>query len=1590
MLLSRPTLFALLSSFFVFGVLFPPALQASNAVLNLGTVAVGASTTASFSIPLSTAPSGVTLALHYGTDFTIGTCVASGSSCNVSVTFSPTHAGLRQDAIIVKNSAGSELAEGFLYGTGRGPQVTFSPGVLNVLYTGVSHMQPGDYFTSLACDQAGNLYLSKGNFNVILKFAPGSSTPVIIAGQTLVSGTSGDGGPATSALLTYPRNLTLDGAGNLYFADGIDNYAGLVIRKIDAATGIISRVAGQPTFGSAPVDGSLATSGALSSIASLATNRQGDLYLATKSLFGSPEIRIIDATTDVITTVAGGTSPTTSGDGGPASAATFSQINGLAFDSAGNLFVADFFYIRRIDAGTHTISSIAGTGTSGTITSGSPAANAPIANATNLVIDSLNNLYFIQSSGNDGIYKIDPATGILTAFAGGSYMIYQGIQNGDLSDVDDFVFTSFQGNNLAFDASGNYYVASNSAFSTLPQLIAVNTTSPAYGFLTSGTFTTNPSPLTVSLNNIGNQNLVVASENVTGSFSTGTPATSPCAFPGSLAADSSCSLTLNVIPDAGYANGTLSFIDNSLNQQNVTQQASLSFLYPSVTASPAQVNLASGVVGAPSFTSVDFTNSSTVPFVFDHATVTGPNAADFTVSTCYGVYTALLQGQDCSINITFTPSAAGTRTATLTEYGNNQTPISVPLSGSALLPMLSLSSTSLTFTQSQWNTTVTQVVALSNIGQTTITFPSRYAPGLNNFYVEDQCALLYYSQGLPPGHSCQILFSFHPYGQVGQFSSSYTLSTSVPGPQPVINLNATVAVTGPALTLSQATLSFTSPVNKTSAAVPLALKNQGAAAATITSVTLTGSQASDFQQFNNCPASLPAGESCIIWVSYSPVSTSPQSSSATLNISGSGAFNHSEPLNGSLVEDSVARVVIESPASGLTPVSGTITLSGWAGQDQADLGNVQIAIDNVLINQAYLNVPRADVCQVFPDLADCPNPGWLSSLDTTLFADGIHTLSILAGQPTGANAATVQFLIQNGSRSGVPNLNIESPLPSQILSGTVNISGWAYRSSEFTTVVISVDGVRVSPVQYSARPDVCNAYNDPQLLGDCSESGWTASLNVSDLAPGSHTLTVTATGSNGAVALKSQTFTTQAESGPIAINVEQPAANQVVAHTLNASGWAVTSGASISNVQAYMDGQIVGGLGITVSRPDVCAAFPGSTGCPNVGWSGQVTLPATATGTHTIVFTVTASDGTVATFNRLVNIVDIVTPATDQFLLNIESPAANATLSGVTAVSGWVVDGLTMYPEIDLAVDGLPVATTFSYSYRADVCAAYPWAASCDEGFGANGWQTSIDTTLLSDGAHTLSAAATSSIGKRVIKSFTFTSNNSAARATNGQIINIESPAANQQLSAALSIVGWAVSKSSPVTEVDILIDGIPMGAAQYGFARPDVCAAYPASVNCPNVGWSFILDTRTLADGMHTVEAVEQTASGSASVTHRFAISNAGLATPIHAFIESPGVNATVSGTAPLTGWAIDDSAAIASIAVTVDDLPQEPFATYGVARPDVCAAFPGRAGCPNVGWTSSIDTTQFPNGSHTVAVIVKSASGDVLTLSRVIQTAN
>jgi hypothetical protein len=96
-------------------------------------------------------------------------------------------------------------------------------------------------------------------------------------------------------------------------------------------------------------------------------------------------------------------------------------------------------------------------------------------------------------------------------------------------------------------------------------------------------------------------------------------------------------------------------------------------------------------------------------------------------------------------------------------------------------------------------------------------------------------------------------------------------------------------------------------------------------------------------------------------------------------------------------------------------------------------------------------------------------------------------------------------------------------------------------------------------------------------------------------------------------------------------------------------------------------------------------------------------------------------------------------------------------------------------------------------------------------------------------------------------------------------------------VSGTVTVVGWAIDNTSAVgtaiSSVQVKVDGSVVGTATYGVSRPDVCADYPGRPGCPNVGYSFLLDTSTLSTGIHTVTVTATDSdtipdSGSASVT--------------------------------------------------------------------------------------------------------------------------
>ena len=225
------------------------------------------------------------------------------------------------------------------------------------------------------------------------------------------AGSGGDGSAATNAQLLNPSEVSVDSVGNIFIADYTNNR----IRKVTASTGVITTIAGTGAAGSGG-DGSAATNARLLNPTGVSVDSVGNVVIADTH---NNRIRKINVSTGVITTIAG---TGTEGSGGDGSAATIAQLHvptKLAVDSVGNIFIADYANnrIRKINASTGDITTIAGNGTAGSGGDGSAATNAQLLNPTGVSVDSVGNI-FIADTHNHRIRKINASTGVITAIAG--------------------------------------------------------------------------------------------------------------------------------------------------------------------------------------------------------------------------------------------------------------------------------------------------------------------------------------------------------------------------------------------------------------------------------------------------------------------------------------------------------------------------------------------------------------------------------------------------------------------------------------------------------------------------------------------------------------------------------------------------------------------------------------------------------------------------------------------------------------------------------------------------------------------------------------------------------------------------------------------------------------------------------------------------------------------------------------------------------------------------------------------------------------------------------------------------------------------
>jgi sugar lactone lactonase YvrE len=287
----------------------------------------------------------------------------------------------------------------------------------------------------------GTVYFTaRGTHRVFAMNTSGEVRPVAGSG---VKGFTGDGGPALTASLNDPFGVAVDAAGNLYISDA-ENHR---IRRVDAATGNISTIAGTGS-GRYTGDGGQAAAATLYRPYGLAFDVNGNLFVADST---NNVIRRI-APDGVITTVAGNNRGAYAGDGGPATSASLNSPYGIAFDSAGAMYIADRsnHRIRKV-APDGTISTYLGVGSSSFRGDGGPAAQAGISEPYAVAVDSAGNLY-VADNGNRRIRKAAPNGGTVSTIAG----------NGNLSPVADggpANATPTTAHGVAVDSVGNVYIA---------------------------------------------------------------------------------------------------------------------------------------------------------------------------------------------------------------------------------------------------------------------------------------------------------------------------------------------------------------------------------------------------------------------------------------------------------------------------------------------------------------------------------------------------------------------------------------------------------------------------------------------------------------------------------------------------------------------------------------------------------------------------------------------------------------------------------------------------------------------------------------------------------------------------------------------------------------------------------------------------------------------------------------------------------------------------------------------------------------------------------------------------------------------------
>jgi hypothetical protein len=426
--------------------------------------------------------------------------------------------------------------------------------------------------------------------------------------------------------------------------------------------------------------------------------------------------------------------------------------------------------------------------------------------------------------------------------------------------------------------------------------VSLGSTTLAFGTQLVGTPT---AAQAVTLSNSGTAVLNITGIAVGGTNSGDFSETNTCGT--SVAPGATCAINITFTPSVtGARAATIEIADNA---DDSPQSIVLSGTggVPSVAFGGTTLAFGNQMVGTPSAVqAVTLNNSGTAVLNITGITVGGTNSGDFSQTNTCG--TSVAASGTCTINVTFTPSATGSRAATIQIVDNaTDSPQSVVLSGTGTMPSVVLGSTTLAFgTQLVGSASAVQLVTLSNSGTAVLNITGITVGGANSgdFSETNTCGTT-----VAVGGTCAVNVTFTPSATGGRAAVIQIVDNASDSPQSVA-LSGTGTM--PDGTLGSSALVFgTQLVGTAATAQSVTLTNSGTAVLNITGITVGGTNSGDFSETNTCGTSVAVGGMCAINVTFTPSATGSRTASISINDNASGS-PHSTSLDGRGMDISLA------------------------------------------------------------------------------------------------------------------------------------------------------------------------------------------------------------------------------------------------------------------------------------------------------------------------------------------------------------------------------------------------------------------------------------------------------------------------------------------------------------------------------------------------------------------------------------------------------------------------------------------------------------------------------------------------------------